>query len=127
MKILFARVNFDLTNFSDKPATPTLTSSSASPVDGGNVILTCASATAEVNAYEFFKDGSSVQATTSATYTLNPATIVTHDGSYTCKAKRDTVVSDASTAVALACKLVYIKHESILVDYSRTSIQIPLF
>ena len=95
--------------FPDKPATPTLTSNSASPVDGANVILTCASTTAEVNAYEFFKDGSSVQASSSATYTLSTATIVTHDGSYTCKAKRDTVVSDASTAHALACKFVYFK------------------
>ena len=96
---------------SDPPATPTLTAEPATVFNGGVVTLTCASATSSIDSYEFLRDGnvlavgSDNQASQSFnTYRINSAEIGTHDGSYTCRVYRNTVVSALSSAYALSSK-----------------------
>ena len=87
--------------FSDKPTTPTLTSSNSDPTDGDSITLTCTATEAAVDGYEFKLDGATVTSGSSNTLLIGSgtATIGTHDGSYTCIASIDTVSSDASSAL----------------------------
>ena len=88
---------------SDKPATPTLTTSNSNPTDGEAIDLTCTSSSAGVNLYQFFRDGQAVGASqSSGTLSISTATIDTHDGSYTCTASINTVTSDESPALPVA-------------------------
>ena len=97
-------IEFGVFLLSDKPTTPTLTSSVADPTDGDAITLTCATTSTGITQYEFLLDGSSVSASASDTLAIGAATIGTNDGSYTCIASIDTVASDPSVALAVGCE-----------------------
>ena len=90
--------------FSDKPTTPTLTTDNSDPTDGDAITLTCTAVEAAVNNYEFKLGSTSLASGSSSTYSMSSATIGTDDGSYTCIASIDTVASDASSALSVACE-----------------------
>ena len=90
--------------FSDKPTTPTLTTDNSDPTDGDAITLTCTAVEAAVNSYEFKLGSTSLASGSSSTYSMSSATIGTDDGSYTCIASIDTVASDASSALSVACE-----------------------
>ena len=88
-----------------KPATPTLTAVGATDIEGGTVTLTCASATASIDSYEFFKDDTSLgSATGSDVLTINTATITDHNGDYTCQVTLSGAQSDSSSETAVQCE-----------------------
>ena len=88
--------------FSDKPTTPTLTTTNSDPTDGDAITLTCTAVEAAVNNYEFKLGSTSLASGSSSTYSISTATIGANDGSYTCIVSIDTVASDASSAVVVA-------------------------
>ena len=89
---------------SDKPATPKLTADVSSPTDGDTIVLTCATTSAGITSYEFFRGTTSLVKSSSNQHTVSGSAIGTDDGSYTCVAFIDTVTSDASIAHLILCK-----------------------
>ena len=109
-KILRSRLGFKMNKWnsvlvsSDKPTITKLTSDVQAPTDGDVITLTCGTPISGVTKY-VFKHGSTVVANQSAnTYTIGHAMIGQDDGTYTCYAFINTVVSDVSSDLKVECE-----------------------
>ena len=95
-----------MSNFPDRPATPTLSVNSTDPVHGDVLTLTCTSTTPGVTSYDFRHDGVvNWHTMTSNTLTLDPAHIGTDDGVYACRASISATSSYWSTDLELKREL----------------------
>ena len=86
---------------------PTLTINNNSPTDGDSLTLTCtATQQSGNNFYQFRRNSDILTMGASPTYTIHAANIDDHDGSYICVVLLAGQLSDPSTPVVVACKLL---------------------
>ena len=72
-------------SLTDSPPPPELTTNNEFPTDGDSVTLTCLTQVSGITSFVFEKDGIVVAQQPHNTHTINPATLGTNDGTYTCR------------------------------------------
>ena len=89
---------------SDKPTITQLSPDVQAPTDGDVITLTCETKVSGATRYVFKHENKIVANQSVNTYTIGHAMIGQDDGTYTCLAYINTVVSDVSSDLLVKCE-----------------------